>query len=273
MEDTLNKGNTILGESRKTIIGLVLGLAACAIIWVAPLEGLAREGQITLAFTLMTVIFWAFQVAQPGYISGLYLALLAIFQVADNSAIFSSWISPTMWLVVGAYLIATAVKTSGLGERIAYNYMYRFVTDYRSIIFGIFVLTFVLSLLIPHPWPRAFLIMSVMAIVIKSSAIPTEDAIKIGFAVFAASVPISLIFLTGDAVINPLAVAASGEQIGFIEWFKIMGLPSIATSLITLVLFLFLFKPSQAVNVNKEQIEQKIAELGKMTLNEKKTIF
>ena len=63
-----------------------------------------------------------------------------------------------MWLVIGAYLIASAVKESGLGERIAYAFMLKFVRDAKSLIISIFALTFVLSLLIPHPFPRAFLI-------------------------------------------------------------------------------------------------------------------
>lgn len=57
-----------------------------------------------------------------------------------------------MWLVIGAYLIASAVKESGLGERIAYAFMLKFVRD-ASRSSSIFALTFVLSLLIPHPFP------------------------------------------------------------------------------------------------------------------------
>ena len=84
-----------------------------------------------------------------------------------------------MYLIIGAYLIATAVRESGLGERIAYWYISKYVTNYNSIIISIFALTFILSLLIPHPWPRAFLIMSVMAVVIKSADMPREDAVKL----------------------------------------------------------------------------------------------
>lgn len=268
----MEKNNTIFGATPKQIIGLLAGIVVALIVWFAPIEGLPVEGKKVLALTLMTVIFWAMQIAQAGYVSGLFLVLLVIFNVADTSVIFSSWTGPNIWLVIGAYLIATAVRTSGLGERIAYNYMLRFVNGYRSVIVGIFVLTFILSILIPHPWPRAFLIMSVMAIVITSSNVPKADAIKIGFAVFAASVPISLIFLTGDAVINPLAVAASGAEIGFIDWFIYMGPPSIICSIITLLVFMFIFKPTEEINVNKEEISKKIEGLGPLTKKEIKVI-
>ncbi|MBN2840079.1 MAG: anion permease [Coriobacteriia bacterium] len=255
-----------------------------------PTADLSTGGHITLALTLMTVVFWAFQITQPAYTSGLFLTLLAVFGVvqgtpatettkavsaaaATAAVAFRSWTGTTMWLVVGAYLIATAVKTSGLGERIAYNYMLRFVSSFKSIIIGIFVLTFVLSLLIPHPWPRALLIMSVMAVIIESSNIPKEDGLKIGLTVFAASVPVSLIFLTGDATINPLAVASSGQTMGFSSWFINMGPPAIVASLLTLGLILVLFKPSKEVDVNKDEIKQKLSDMGPLTGIEKRTLI
>lgn len=179
-----------------------------------------------------------------------------------------------MYLIIGAYLIATAVKDSGLGERIAYWYIDKYVTNFKSIIVSIFALTFILALLIPHPWPRAFLIMSVMAVVVKSANIPHEDAVKIGFTVFTASIPVSMIFLTGDASINPLAAASCApEPMGWMTWFKVMGLPMVLTSLITMVMIMVMFKPTKEVSVNKEEIAKKRASLGSMTGIEKRTAF
>ena len=171
----------------KGIIGLVLGILVALVLYSMDIPGLSHEGHLCLTFSLMTVVFWAFGITQPGYTSGLYLILLAVFKVAPTTLIFSTWTTSMMYLIIGAYLIATAVKESGLGESIAYWYISKYVTNFKSIIVSIFALTFILALLIPHPWPRAFLIMSVMAVVIKSAHIPHEDAVKIGFTVFTAS--------------------------------------------------------------------------------------
>lgn len=235
------------------------------------MPGLARPGQICMAFSLMTVIFWAFGVAQPGYVSGLYLLLLAVFKVAEPTLIFSTWTTSMMYLIIGAYLIAVAVKESGLGERIAYKFIIRFVSSFKSIIVSIFVLTFILALLIPHPWPRAFLIMSVMAVVVKSANIPREDAVKIGFTVFTASIPVSMIFLTGDASINPLAAASCDVPVGWMAWFKVMGLPMAVTSVVTMLMLLFMFKPTREVEVNKAEIVAKLVSMGPMSGREKRT--
>lgn len=258
----------------KQIIGFIIGLVLCIGIYFVNIPGLTHAGHICLAFSLMTVVFWAFGIAQPGYVSGLYLLLLAVFKVAPTTLIFSTWTTSMMYLIIGAYLIATAVKESGLGERIAYWYISRYVRNFKSIIVSIFVLTFILALLIPHPWPRAFLIMSVMAVVIKSADIPREDAVKIGFTVFVASIPVSMIFLTGDASINPLAAASCApESIGWMKWLVVMGLPMAVTSIITMFMIILLFKPTREVEVNQTEIAKKRAELGPVTAKEKRTAF
>lgn len=260
-------------NKNKSTLGLILGIAVAVLINILPLKGLSPQGKMCLGLTLMTVVFWAFQIVQSGYASGLYLALLVIFQVAEPAVVFSPWIGSTMYLVIGAYLIASAVKSSGLGERIAYGFIIKFVSSYKSIIISIFALTFILSILIPHPWPRAFLIMSVMTVVIKSAQIPKEDAIKIGFTVFASSVPVSMIFLTGDSVINPLAVQASGIPISWLQWFIYMGPPNIIASVITCFLILTLFKPTKEVVINKDEIKEKLSALGPISNIEKRTII
>ena len=260
-------------KSRQRLIGLLAGIALCLVICLLPLEGLSREGQLCLGLTLMTVVWWAAQVAQSGYVSGIYLMLLCLLKVADTSVIFSGWTGSTIWLVAGAYLIASAVRNSGLGERLSYAFILRFVRGWRSIIVSIFILTLILSLLIPHPWPRAFLIMSVMLVIIRSAGIPKKDATIIGFTVFAASVPISLIFITGDSTINPLAASYADEAVSFVRWLVVMGPPALILSILTLVLILVLFKPSAPVTIDLEQIRSAQAALGRMSRREIRTLI
>ena len=221
----------------KNEIMFILGIFLAIIIWNIEITSLAGNGQKMLALSLMTVLFWASKVAHPGYTSGLFLSLLLIFKIAGPAEVFSLWSSSLIYIIIGAYLIAAAVQSSGLGERIAYNFILKFVDSYNSIIFSIFFLTFFLSLLIPHPWPRSFLIMSVMAVVIESAGLSKRDAGSVGLAVFAFSVPISMIFLTGDSTINILAVEMSGEYLNWIEWLYHMGVPAVLASVLTLILF------------------------------------
>ena len=255
-------------KNKKKLIALLAGILVFVIVYFAPLQGLSREGQTCLAITLMTVVFWATQVASVGYVSGIYLMLLYVFKLADLSLILNGMTSTVVFLMMSVYLISAAVKNSGLGDRVAYWFAEHVIKGWKSLIISIFGLQFILSLLIPHPFPRSFLIMAVMSVIIRSCNISKKDAVTIGFTVFASSVPVSLIFITSDATISPLAASFASAPISFLQWFVYYGVPSIVLSILTLLLVLFLFKNSEPIKVNLEEIRAKKALLGKLSAKE-----
>ena len=51
----------------KPIIGFILGIIVAVVIFFANIPGLERTGQMCMAFSLMTVIFWAFGIAQSSF--------------------------------------------------------------------------------------------------------------------------------------------------------------------------------------------------------------
>lgn len=278
----------------KREIGFVLGVLVFLMVKFLPLGNLSSAveltvgGQTCLALTLATVVFWACGVAQPGFVGLLYCALLILFQVCTDdtgaaslsatvASTFSSWTKATMWLVIGAYLIASAVKESGLGERIAYAFMLRFVRDVKSLIVSIFALTFILSLLIPHPFPRAFLILAVVSVIASSAGYGDEDKGRLGFLVFAAAAPGSMFFLTGDSTLNPLVAQYSAEAGGaspsFADWFAYMSVPMLVALLCTMALGLILFKPSRELVYDRDEVLAKQAALGGLSAKEVRTII
>ncbi|WP_428559524.1 MAG: SLC13 family permease [Solidesulfovibrio sp. DCME] len=248
-----------------SMIGFVGGIVIALLVGVLPFSGISPAGQRCLAVSLLAVIWWATKVMHPGYTSVILLTLYVLLGVAPANVVFGLWTTPIIYMIIGAYLIAAAVNESGLGKRIAYSYILRYVNTYRSIIVGMYVLGLLLSFIIPHPWPRSFLIMSVVAIIVKSAKIPLKDAVNIGLAVFAGSVPTSMVLLTGDATVNPVAVEMSGQAVSWLGWLWMMGLPGLAATLLTLGLQLLLYKPSAEVHVNKEEIRKLLRDLGPLS--------
>ena len=254
-------------------IGFFAGLLIAAVVMVLPLEGLSVEGKRCLGLSLLAVIFWATKVAHPGYVSVLLLTAYIVMDVAPGGVTFGLWSTPVVYLVVGGYLIAAAVKDSGLGQRIAFGYILKFVTGYRSIVVGAYALGFLLSFLIPHPWPRSFLIMSVMIGIIKSSNMSAKDGANIGLAVFAGSAPTSMILLTGDSVINTIACGFSGHEVSWLDWLWQMGVPGVFASVATLLLQLKLYKPEGSFQLDKESVREDLKKMGSLTGIEKRCIF
>lgn len=249
---------------------------------------LTEGGQTCLALTLACVVWWAMEVAQAAYVGGIYCVALILFKVVSDeagnpsmtatiSSTFGSWTKATMWLIIGAYLIAEAVRASGLGERIAYAFMLKFVKGYKSLIISIFVLTFILAILIPHPFPRAFMILAVIKIILDSADYGESDRAKLGFLIFAASVPCSMFFLTGDSTLNPLvsqySADAGGTDPTYIQWFIYMSVPMLVASAATLILALVLFKPGKELSFNRDDVIAKQKLMGKITPAEIKVII
>lgn len=57
----------------KARIGFILGIIVALLIGTADIPGLARNGQICMALSFMTVIFWGFQITQPGVILPVFI--------------------------------------------------------------------------------------------------------------------------------------------------------------------------------------------------------
>ena len=277
----------------KRYIGFVAAIIIFLLIkFVLPLDSLGtveltEGGKNCLALSLGAVVMWACGVAQPGYTGILYCALLVLFQVVTDdtgapsmnatvASAFGGWTKGTMWIVVGAYLVAGAVKDSGLGQRIAYAFMLKFVKNVKSLIISIFALTFVLSLLIPHPFPRCFLILAVVSVIAKSAGYNEEDRGKLGFIIFAAAIPCSMFFMTGDSTLNPLVAsygADGGVSIDFIDWFVYMSVPMVVATIFVLVICLLLFKPSRELVYDRDEVLAKQAALGKLSEREIRTLI
>jgi di/tricarboxylate transporter len=258
----------------KREIGLLLGIAVCLAVWLMPQQaGLPVEGQQCLGLSLMAVLWWGFGVMHPGFTALVLLLGWVLTKTAEPAVIFRLWITPLIYIVVGGYLIAAAVEKSGLGKRLAYWFILKYVHSFNSIIGAGYIIGFLLSFMIPHPWPRSFMIMSVMAILVKATNLPARDAANVGLSVFAGSVPVSAILLTGDSLINSIAMGFGGVEASWLKWLLYMGVPALLCSVLTYLLQITLFRPPAGFKVHKDEIREQLKSLGALTRNEKVTVF
>lgn len=257
----------------KRIISLVLGLLVAISVYQSQFSGLSVAGQKCLAISLGGVIFWAGGVAQPGYVALLMLISYVLAEAAPANVVFSLWQTHLIYLVIAGFLIATAVERSGLGKRVAYIFILKFVHSFGSVIASCYALGLLLSIIIPHPFPRCFLIMSVMGCVIKTAELPREDAAIIGLAVFAGSTANSMVLLTGDSILNILTASFGGQTLSWLDWAKYMAVPGLAAHILMCGLQLKLFKPSKPFHLDKDVIRRQLTALAGLTTIEKKTLF
>jgi anion transporter len=261
-------------KNYKKEIGGIAGLLICLAVWFLPLgAGLPVEGRHCLALSLMAVCWWAFGVVHSGFTSLGLLVAWVLTHTAEPAVIFRLWTTPLMYLVIGGYLIAAAVEGSGLGRRLAYWFVLRFVHSYRSMIAACYILGFLLSIMIPHPWPRSFMIMAVMAIIIRSAKLEPKFAAQIGLTAFAASCPTSMILLTGDSTLNVVAMNFAGVEASWMKWLLYMGVPGVITSLLLFLIQIYFFPQPKKFVIDNLEIKQLLAQMGRISRNEWMTIF
>ena len=188
--------------------------------------------------------------------------------LAAPELVFKIWTLPLMWLIIGAFLIAAAVTKSGLAGRVAYFFMIRYATSYRSIIVMTYVLGFILSFLIPHPFPRALLLMSLVRAIIHKAGVNAQDAASLGLSVFVASTATSTMLLTGDSTLNIATVGFSGMTVSWLDWVRYMGVPGLVSSLLMMGLHLLVFRQTGPVNIDRSVLEREQARLGPISLPE-----
>jgi anion transporter len=257
----------------RRLVGLLLSLLLAAVLWALPLPGgLSPAGKQALVVTLCTVVWWIFGVTPPAYATLLMLIAFVVLGLAPPDVVFRLWTLPLMWLIIGAFLMAAAVTKSGLARRVAYFFMIRFATSYRSLVVLTYVLGFVLSLLIPHPFPRALLTMAVIGAIVRHAGMNKADAAALGLSVFVAATATSMILLTGDSTLNIAAVGFSGVQVGWLEWAKYMAVPGLAAGFLMLGLHLVVFRQTGPVQIDRRALEEEQRKLGPVTRRELVTL-
>ena len=230
----------------KKLWGAAAVLLLGTLLWNAPL-GMEPAAQRCLALSVGAVALWGVRVMDAGM--GALALLLGYVLCFDRSQvplseIFGLWTKPMMYLVISGFLIAEAVKSSGLGERLALNFLARFVSSYRGVIASCYILAFLLSFMIPHPWPRSFLLMSIMSRVIADARLSPRYAAAVGFA---------------------------GEPVSWLRWAVYMGVPAVFASAATCGLQLLLIGKAPQFSLDGNLLKSRAEALGPLSPKERYT--
>jgi anion transporter len=257
----------------KRLAGILLSVVLCSTAFVVTAgSSLTVHGRLTLVMVLFAVTWWAFSVVPPAFTSLILIVVLLLTGIGGAQQVLGFWAGPMAWLMVGAFLIARAVTESGLAKRISLVLMKDFLDSYTALVAAIYILNALLALVVPLPFPRAFLIMALVREIIERAELEEKTAAVLGFAVFAGSVPGSMMFLTGEAVLNPITASFAGG-ISWLGWFTLMFVPSVAAGLLMFAAHMVVFPVQEEVAVKREYLLQELQELGRFSGEELRTLF
>ncbi len=116
-------------EKARQTIGLVLGPVVFLIMYFAPLP-LERNQHTLAAILAFTIVYWLSEAIPIPATAVLALALCVLFNVPDvglnaddspGDIVYGAFSSDTIFLFIGAFIIAQAMVTHGLDRRFAFR--------------------------------------------------------------------------------------------------------------------------------------------------------
>jgi solute carrier family 13 (sodium-dependent dicarboxylate transporter), member 2/3/5 len=237
-----------------------------------PMPGLSPSGQAAIALLVFAVIMWATEALHLAVTSLIILFIQPIIGVESFQNAVIGFANPIIFLMIGGFIMAEAIRKSGLAQRLTYGMLNKLgTTPNRSLFVSVFA-TGLLSAWIENVVAFAMLLPIVKEIIPLMGA-KDYDKGKSNFAkamVLGASYG-SLAGGFGTEIgTAPNLMAAAYTKIPFAEWM-VFGFP------LAILLMLVIWKglgwifPSEVKGIvgGKETITNKLNQLGAMTKNEK----
>ena len=252
-----------------------MAIIAFIVVMLIPMNGLSYPGHAAIALLVFAVIMWATEAVHLAVTSLIILFIQPIIGVEsfDNAVI--GFANPIIFLMIGGFIIAEAIRKSGLATRLTYAMLNKFGTSPDRSIFVAVFSTGLLSAWIENVVAFAMLL-PIIKEIIPLMGVDDPEKGKSNFAkamVLGASYG-SLAGGFGTEIgTAPNLMAAAYTNIPFANWM-IFGFPLAIIMLIIIWKLLGrLFKPEvEGIVGGTETISNKMESLGPMTNVEKKSL-
>ncbi|MBD2355000.1 anion permease [Tolypothrix sp. FACHB-123] len=254
---------------KKSLMALFLTSISSVIVFFP--DDLSIKGRVTVFVFLLTVILWSTTSINAGYIALFSVLSLLLTGCISQEQFFASLGSDVIWLMIGAFILGSAVKQTGLATRLTQAVAAK-AHNISSLFWLLTTVLIPLSFLIPSTSGRA----AVTHPIFRSIANTIEDRrTRRALALLMPSIILvsTIASLTGAGshlVAKDLLAEISGKDISFSQWL-IYGLPfgivaSYASCWVIMGLFLDKKRCQQKLNVECLQPTP-------LSLPERKTLF
>ncbi len=256
-------------------MGMPLAIILFVVIMLIPLNGLSYQGHAAIALLVFAIIMWATEATHLAVTSLIILFIQPLIGVEsfDNAVI--GFANPIIFLMIGGFIIAEAIRKSGLAQRLTYAMLNKLgTTPGRSLFVAVFS-TGILSAWIENVVAFAMLLPIIKEIVPLMGVTDAEKG-KSNFAkamVLGASYGSLAGGLGTEIGTAPNLMAAAYTHLPFVNWM-IFGFPLAIVLMLIIWKFLGFVFPFEVKGIigGKETITSKIESLGPITKTEKITL-
>lgn len=116
-----------------------MAIIAFIVVMLIPMNGLSLSGHAALALLLFAIIMWATEALHLAVTSLIILFIQPIIGVASFNDAVIGFANGIIFLMIGGFIIAEAIRKSGLATRLTYAMLKRFgTTPDRSLFVSVF---------------------------------------------------------------------------------------------------------------------------------------
>jgi solute carrier family 13 (sodium-dependent dicarboxylate transporter), member 2/3/5 len=216
-----------MSQLNKPWLFLALGPLLAALVSAALLSiGWQEPACWTAAITVICATWWIFEPIPIPVTSLLPLALLPILGILTPNEVGASYGSPLVLLLMGGFILSTAMERSGAHRRVALTMVNLFGgTSSRRLVFGFMAAAALLSMWISNTATTLMLLPVALAVLEKSTdedlAIPLLLGIAYAASVGGIGTPIGT---PPNLVFREIYFENTGSEIGFLTWMG-WGIP------------------------------------------------
>jgi len=232
-----------------------------------PPTGLDDAGWQALLVFGLCLVLWVTQLLPLSVTSLLGIALLPMLGVMPTADVFALFGNPAVFFILGAFMLAAGVITTGLSEHMALFLLHRWGRNAQQLLMAMLLLPALMACVMPeHAVAAVFL--PIVWSVVRSLGLSQGDryAQALFFAVAWGAIIGGVMTLLGGAR-GPLALALldelSGQSFTFAQW-SLAAFPLVLLMLVAAVVQLRWMQGSTPIDMTaaRSDIQQRMLELG-----------
>lgn len=247
-----------------TALSVTLGL-------IEPFSGLEKTGMIFLGIFIWWVMMMIVELIPNALSCVLALVLSVAFGCGTTAEAFGSFSGATVWLLIGAFGLATALANSGLLNRLAINVMRLFPGTYAGQVWGLSLASVVCAPAVPSTTAKSTILIPLACMVGEKMGYAPKSKGMTGL--FSVTNIITnfggCMFLTGGVVVG-IILALTPDPVSWLDWLKIFGLWGVIVVVLAALFSLFFYKPApgEGKKLDKAEVKAMADNLGPMTKKE-----
>lgn len=259
---------------------LLASIAIGVVLWFVPVpSGVTRNAWQLLAIFLATIVGIITQPLPLGAVALMGLGASVLTKTLTFAAAFSAFGDPIPWLIALAFFFARGFIKTGLGNRVAYQFVSLFGSSSLGLGYSLVFSEALLAPAIPSVSARAG---GIFLPIVKSLCVACGSNVGDGtenrlgswlmLTCFQTSVISSAMFLTGMAA-NPLSANLTfntiKQTIGWTDWAVAAFVPGLVSLIVVPLVLYLIYPPTVKSSPDAPKLaREKLEKMGPMSKNE-----